>query len=203
MHLSSEAALDLLDGWIEPSRLAVLNTHIAECLDCRRKLEQWRHIHSLLNRSHLAHAPEEVLSTAAAIFDAPIDKARTSIPQVVASIVFDSFAQPALAGARGEEESRQVVFRARGYDVHVKIFGDPAGRHVIGQIFSRNEPSFPEKARLYLLQNGERVRMAVLSEFGGFEFEEVPQGTLSLQINLPGITVVGTLTNIETKKDEL
>src|SRR5262245_55612123 len=138
MHLSSEDALDLLDGWIEPSRLVVLNTHIAECLDCMRKLEQWRDIHSLLNRSHLARAPKEVMSRAAAIFDAPIAEARASIPQIVASIVFDSFAQPALAGARGEEEFRQVVFRARDYDVHVKIFGDPAGRHVIGQLFARN-----------------------------------------------------------------
>jgi hypothetical protein len=198
MHLSSEVALDLLDGWIEPSRLAVLNSHIAECLDCRRKLEQWRHIHSLLNRSHLAHAPEEILRSAATIFDAPIAEARSAIPQIVASIVFDSFAQPALAGARGEEESRQVVFHASDYDVHVKIFGDPAGRHVIGQIFARNETSFLDNARLYLLQNGERVGMTVLGEFGGFEFEEVPQGSLSLQIDLPGITVVGTLKDIET-----
>ena len=41
-------------------------------------------------------------------------------PQALASLVFDSFAQPALAGARGGAAmSRQIVLRAEGFDIHL------------------------------------------------------------------------------------
>jgi len=85
------------------------------------------------------------------------------------------------------------VLRAENFDVHVKIFGDPMERQLIGQIFARNEASFPNAAQLHLLQNGERVGMTMLDQFGGFQFEEIPPGSLSLQIDLPHLTVVGAL----------
>jgi hypothetical protein len=37
----------------------------------------------------------------------------------------------------------------------------------------------------------------MVDQFGGFQFEEVPQGILSLQIDLPKLTVVGALFGTE------
>ena len=197
MHLNSEATLDLLEGRTETARRAALNAHLEQCLECGKQFDEWRRMYSLLGRIHLSNAPREVLRNAEAIFEPRRATAKTSIRLIVAALVFDSFAQPAFAGARGTGEARQVVLRADNFDVHVKIFGDPSQRQLIGQIFARSQASFPETARLHLLQNGERVGATILDQFGGFQFDDVPQGSLSLQIDLPHLTVVGALNDTD------
>lgn len=197
MHLNSELALDLLDGRTDSSRLGSLNAHIEQCADCGRQLDEWRTIHSRLGRPHLASAPVGLLRLADSIFEPVQSPIREGIRKVVASLVFDSFVQPAFAGIRGAAEGRQVVLRAEDFDVHVKISGDPGQQHMIGQIFARHESRFIDNAQLQLLKDGERVGVTVVDQFGGFQFEEVPQGTLSLQIDLPRLTVVGALFGTE------
>jgi hypothetical protein len=197
MHLNSEVVLDLLDGRTDSSRLSELNTHIEQCASCGRQLDEWRTIHSMLGRPHLASAPAQLLRLADSIFEPTPSPVREGIRKVVAALVFDSFMQPAFAGVRGTAEARQVVLRAEDFDVHVKISGDPGQQQLIGQIFPRNESRFVDNAQLQLLKDGERVGLTVVDQFGGFQFEEVPQGTLSLQIDLPRLTVVGALFETE------
>jgi hypothetical protein len=197
MHLNSELALDILDGRTDSSKLPNLDVHVEQCSSCGRQLDEWRTIHSMLGRPHLASAPGELLRTANSIFEPAHSAAATGIRKIVAALVFDSFAQPAFAGARGVSEARQVVLRAEEFDVHVKISGDAEQRQMIGQIFPRNESRFIDNAQLQLLKDGQRVGLTMVDEFGGFQFEEVPQGTLSLQIDLPKLTVVGALFGTE------
>ena len=197
MHLNSEVVLDLLDGRIDSSQMPDLNAHIEQCSSCGRQLDEWRTIHSMLGRPHLASAPAQLLRLADSIFEPTPSPVREGIRKVVAALVFDSFAQPAFAGVRGAAEARQVVLRAEDFDVHVKISGDPGQQQLIGQIFPRNESRFVDNAQLQLLKDGERVGLTVVDQFGGFQFEEVPQGTLSLQIDLPRLTVVGALFETE------
>jgi hypothetical protein len=106
---------------------------------------------------------------------------------------FDSFAQPAFAGARGVAEARQVVLRAEEFDIHVKVWGERAQRHLVGQILARGQSSFVQSARLHLLRNGERFESTLIDRLGEFHFDDVPDGLLSLQIDLPHLTVVGAL----------
>ena len=197
MHLNSEVVLDLLDGRIDSSQMPDLNAHIEQCSSCGRQLDEWRTIHSMLGRPHLASAPAQLLRLADSIFEPTPSPVREGIRKVVAAVVFDSFTQPAFAGVRGAAEARQVVLRAEDFDVHVKISGDPGQQQLIGQIFPRNESRFVDNAQLQLLKDGERVGLTVVDQFGGFQFEEVPQGTLSLQIDLPRLTVVGALFGTE------
>jgi len=182
MHLSSEVVFDLLEGRAQLLQAAALNAHIHMCSDCNQQLNEWRKVHALLGRTHLAHAPDNVLRNAEAIFTPPRASAAAAIRQI--------------AGARGATDDRQVVLRAEEFDVHIKIFGDNGQRQLIGQIFARDENTFPKSTRLQLLQNGERVGMTQVDQFGGFQFEEVPQGSLSLQIDMPNLTVVGALNSM-------
>jgi len=66
-----------------------------------------------------------------------------------------------------------------------------------GQVLARNEGSFVHEARLHLIRDGERFGSTAVDKFGEFEFETVPEGFLSLQIDLPHLTVVGPLTSNE------
>ena len=110
-----------------------------------------------------------------------------------ASTLFDSHAQPALAGAREASDVRQLVLRAEGFDIHVKVWGTPPGRQMAGQILARGAALPVEDARLHLLREGERLATSVADKLGEFTFKDVPEGLLSLQIDLPHLTVVGAL----------
>jgi hypothetical protein len=48
-------------------------------------------------------------------------------------------------------------------------------------------------ARFHLLCNGERLESTGTDEMGEFRFTDLPEGVLSLQIDLPNLTVIGSL----------
>jgi hypothetical protein len=151
-----------------------------------------RELHLLLKRANLESAPQSIIRGAENMFEPPAKK--PTVRQVLASLVFDSFAQPVMAGARGATAtSRQMVLQAEGYDIHLKIWGTASARRMAGQILARSERSFVHAARLHLLRDGERLDSTAVDKFGEFEFEVIPEGFLSLQVDLPHLTVVGTL----------
>jgi len=194
MHINDEFALDLIEGRTEGAEMEGLIQHIDGCSSCNELMEAWRRMHSLLKRSHLQSAPPEFLERARTIFDVRPTPKQPAIREVVAEVVFDSFAQPAFAGARGAAASRHVQFRAQELDIHLKISMDPSVQQMVGQVFARNEVQFINSVRLQLLQDGKPIRMTWSDNFGEFQFDEVPQGALLLQVELPQLTVVAGIT---------
>lgn len=181
--MNTEAIIDFLEGRTE-------DKHGDECPDCRTRIEEWRQLHSRLHRSQLSDAPAAVLKDAYGI-----QQPRTTVGQALAALIFDSFKQPAFAGARGAVDSRQMVLRTAEFDVHIRISGKAENRQITGQIMTRTESGFVELARVHLLLNGEPIQSAELDALGEFEFDDTPVGQLSLQIDLPNLTVIGALGN--------
>jgi hypothetical protein len=89
--------------------------------------------------------------------------------------------------------ARQVVMRAEEFDIHIKVWNDGERRKMLGQLLPRQGKEFARPARFHLLREGARVGSTVTDETGEFYFEQVPEGDLSLQIDLPNITVIGAL----------
>ena len=185
MHLSLEAIIDVLEGRSE-------DRHADQCPECQQRADQWRPLIARLHPNHLTDAPVKVLKAAYGIVEP-----RLGVGKVLASLIFDSFTQPAFAGARGAGGSRQLVLRAAQFDVHVRISGKPEIRQITGQILARDKKGFVDLAKVQLLKNGAPVRTANLDSLGEFEFESSPEGVLSLQIDLPNLTVIGALGNDE------
>jgi hypothetical protein len=185
LHLTLESIIDLLEGRSD-------DKHADQCPECRGRVEEWRLLHSRLHRSHLTDAPSAALKAAYGI-----PGPRPGIGQAVASLIFDSFSQPAFAGARGASEARQVVLRTAEIDIHVRISGKPESRQISGQILTRSDSAIPETVRVHLVQNDARIRSADLNPLGEFEFGHAPDGMLSLQVDLPNRTVYGPLGNEE------
>lgn len=185
MHLTLEAIIDLLEGRSD-------DKHSDQCPECRGRMEEWRLLHSRLHRTQLTDAPAALLKAAYGI-----PGARPGIGQTLASMIFDSFSQPAFAGARGAAESRQVVLRTAEIDIHVRISGKPESRQITGQVLTRSDGAIPETVRVHLVQNDARIQSADLNPLGEFEFGNAPDGMLSLQVDLPNRTVYGPLGNEE------
>ncbi len=194
MHLSSELALDLLEGRLPHEEESFWYGHAEGCMECRAEISNWREFKTDLSLAHLQSAPEEAVKRVIESFPAaPGERALTS-RLIWASLVFDSFFEPALAGGRGAAAAaRQLVMRAEEFDIHIKIWGELDHRQMLGQILPRSETRFVESAKLHLMQNGERIETATADETGEFHFTDLPEGSLSIQIDLPNLTVVGAL----------
>jgi hypothetical protein len=197
MHLDTETIIDVMEERLEKAAQQERLQHTDNCPKCATKLQSWRDLSMALRRSHLHSASEALLESAHDLFQRrkqPVSSpAKASFRQIVATLVFDSFTQPAFAGARGQAATRQVVMRAEQFDIHVRIWATSENRQVLGQIQPRGTSEFVDTARLHLLQNGERVGSASVNELGEFHFDFVPEGLLSLQIDLPHLTVIGSL----------
>jgi hypothetical protein len=200
MHVSSEIALDLLDGRLNADQGLFWKKHLEICPDCTREVGGWRQLEIDLARSHLKSASDRELQNAMHIYPQQPDGSGSRIRSILASVTFDSFLQPAMAGARGSAAaSRQMVMRAEEFDIHIKIWGELQHRQMLGQLLPRNGQDFVQSARFHLLKNGERLESTAIDEMGEFHFTDVPEGDLSLQIDLPNLTVVGAL-NIKDAK---
>jgi hypothetical protein len=114
-------------------------------------------------------------------------------PCEIAAILFDSRTQ-AFAGTRGATDTRQVVMRAEELDIHLKISTNPSQHQIIGQVFARNETQFLSNVRLHLFLNGMPFKTTSSDNFGQFQFDDVPQGVLRLQLDLPYLSIVGGIT---------
>lgn len=201
MHLSSETALDLIEGRLQGEQHTFWNRHLQACNGCATDVSQWRELGIVLKRSHLQNAPQQDLEKAIHIFPKQPDEGGSKVRQVLAAIIFDSFLQPAIAGARGAAaaESRQMVLRAEEFDIHVKIWGERHHKQLLGQLLPRTSKTFVSAARFHLLRNGERLETTAIDETGEFHFTNVPDGDLSLQIDLPNLTVIGALNASEVQ----
>jgi hypothetical protein len=195
MHLNTEAALDLIEGRLNGDQLTFWQEHIKRCSECEQDVRNWRQLGVDLKRSHLRNASDMDLDSAVQIIPAQAVEQGFSMRAVLASIVFDSVLQPAMAGVRGASTSaaRQLVMRAEEFDIHVKIWGDQNHRQMLGQLLPRKGQDFVRTARFHLLRNGERLESTATDDLGEFHFKDVPEGDLSLQIDLPNLTVIGAL----------
>ena len=166
-------------------------SHIDTCPQCSTVMTDWRDLRKSIQRPHLQSAPRPVLASAYAMFQVPPPRnEKSAIRRIVAALSFDSLSQPAFAGARGTAAARKMVLRAEEFDVHVRLWIAEESRELLGQIQPRDTGSLVDSARVYLLQNGEKISSTGVNELGEFQFRFVPPGLLSLQIDLPHLTVI-------------
>jgi hypothetical protein len=194
MHINSEIALDFVERRLEKTLELQWSGHLESCSECCTEMNAWRGFRESLKPSHLESAPPSMLASAVALFQPQRRvEARRSIRRVIATLFYDSFAQPAFAGARGAATTRQVVMRAGEFDIHMRTWMKYESRELLGQIQPRDTPAFVKSAKLHLLRNGKRVCSAETNALGEFHFSCVPDGSLDLQIDLPHLTVIGVL----------
>lgn len=215
MHLSSDTVLDFIEGRLAQDEQRFWRRHLEVCDTCTQDVSSWRQLATDLKRLHLKSASNEVLTKVIGFYPNQQNDSQSSLRSVIATLVFDSFREPAFAGARGvstatlvfdsfrepsfagargvSASARQLVMRAEEFDIHIKLWGEPGHRNILGQLLPRGAQNFLRVARFHLLQNGERVESTIVDEIGEFHFRDVPEGDLSLQIDLPNLTVIGAL----------
>jgi hypothetical protein len=206
MHLSLKQVLDLIDGTINNDDRPRLESHLRSCPMCRTELENWSALLGLVKRRHLLTAPPDTLDSGKRLFKKTSLEIRPSLREIVAAVVFDSFSQPAVVGVRAElalDEQillRQVILQAEEFDIRIRISKSEGRCDLLGQILPRRSRRFVRDANLYLRHGEERVSSTNVNDLGEFQFSEVPDGMLSLQIDLPTLTIISALNTYDQQR---
>lgn len=189
-HLNADNIMEYMDGQASGESKTTVENHLSQCSEClelKQELEQF-----VLNLQADAsfEPPTELVQWGMSLFQPMLQPKETvggKVRKFVASLVFDTFDEPMLAGVRRVgAPPRQLLFRAGDVDVDVKIESMEANDRIslVGQVLSNTEKFF-DNTPVKLESHG-TVRYKTMTNFvGEFAFDEVPKDTYHLSVDLP------------------
>jgi hypothetical protein len=189
-HLNAENLMEYVDGRVTDEAKATVESHLAQCSDCLELKQELGQFILQLQSDAAFEPPTELVQWGVSLFQPmlqPKESTSGRIRKFVASLVFDTFDEPMLAGVRRVgAPPRQLLFRAGDVDVDVKIESMEANDRIslVGQVLSNTEKFF-DNTPVKLESHG-TVRYKTMTNFvGEFAFDEVPKDTYHLSVDLP------------------
>ena len=187
-HLTIENIIGYMDGQGSDVERLTLESHLESCKECTELKQEFQTLTSQLREDSSFEPPAEVVDWGVNLFQ-PLAQPATGngLRRIIASLVFDTFDQPMLAGVRRVgAPPRQLLFRAGDVDVDVKIESMEANERItlVGQVLS-SATKFFDNTPVKLESHGivrYRTRTNVVGEFS---FDEVPKDTYHLSVDLP------------------
>jgi hypothetical protein len=190
---SFEQLVDFLDQRLDEAEATAVARHKTSCAACSQAIGWYERVRVVTASDDSIAPPSWVLKRAVRIFGARRQGSSTRlterIGQAIASLVFDSFARPALAGVRSTETAnRQLLYRSGDYSVDLHIAPSERSKlELIGQVLKEREPSFESVSglKLDLARSGRVLLTTVTDEVGEFKVSEIEPGTYDLRVQLP------------------
>jgi len=189
-HINAEKLMEYRDGQLTDDAKAVVDNHLSQCSSCSELKQELQQFMSFIESDASFEPPAEVLQWGVSLFQ-PILQPRESIGgqvrKIVASLVFDTFDEPAVAGVRRVgAPPRQLLFRAGDVDVDVKIESVETNDRIclVGQVLSNSEKFF-DNTPVKLESHGMVRYKTLTNSVGEFVFDEVPKDTYHLSVDLP------------------
>jgi hypothetical protein len=188
-HITIENLVEYVDGKVSGVEKSTLENHVAACRDCSELKQEFQALINRLRQDAAFEPPAELVDWGINLFQ-PIMQPQgklSGVRKYIASLVFDTYDQPLLAGVRRVgAPPRQLLFRAGDVDVDVKIESMEANDRItlVGQVLS-NTDKFFDNTPVKLESHGivrYRTRTNVVGEFS---FDEVPKDTYHLSVDLP------------------
>jgi len=154
-HFSEQSLADFVRGVSGPEISRDIKAHLARgCSKCQAAQEAWSRVRRIAT-DEVAYAPPENLVRLVKLGFA----SKPAQPRTLASLVFDSFAQPLLAGVRSVALNlRQVVYEAEGLTVDLRFAHRPQSKavHLVGQVL--------DKQAARALQNNPSIELSTEQE---------------------------------------
>jgi Putative zinc-finger len=189
-HVNAEKLMEYMDGQLTEDTKAMIDSHLAHCSDCLETSNELQEFVIWLQSDSSYEPPADALDWGVNLFQPmmqPKESTGGKIRKIVASLVFDTFDEPATVGVRRVgAPPRQLLFRAGDVDVDVKIEAMETNDRIslVGQVLSNTEKFF-DNTPVKLESHG-LVRYKTLTNFvGEFVFDEVPKDTYHLSVDLP------------------
>jgi hypothetical protein len=185
-HFTTEEWIDFVNHVTPQKKLRAMREHLsAGCRSCEEQLALWQKVRSTAGRETNFQPPESAVHMVrAAYVEAAMGHPKKRGSSLV-QLMFDSFLQPAQAGARSSMTSatRQMLYRADSYQIDLQIESRPGSNLlvIIGQMMDLSTPEMVSKGVPVMLSNyRESPVHAVTNEFGEFRCEIDNSGDLEL-----------------------
>jgi hypothetical protein len=187
-HFKTEEWVDYVNQVVSGGQQRAMQKHLATgCKRCTKTVSLWQKVRtaapSIKEASY--QPPAEVVRVAkAAYLTSGLNTKKAEAPRGLIEVLFDSFLQPAVAGARSTVTgTRQMLYRADPYQVDVQIEGKPEGNRLVvtGQLLDVSRPDILGQEVQVTLSNhrGTVVHMAT-NQFGEFRGEIDNTGDLEI-----------------------
>ncbi|MGB8476081.1 MAG: hypothetical protein WCE61_18525 [Candidatus Acidiferrum sp.] len=186
-HYSTEEWIDFVNHVATSARQVAMQKHLATgCKPCKETVSLWQKVSNSAAAEALYQPPADSLRLAKASFAASsLFHAVKGSPRLI-EVLFDSFLQPALAGARSVViGTRQMLYRADPYQIDIQIEPRPDGNRLVvtGQILDLGHSGVAIHEIPVTISNrrGNSV-IAATNQFGEFSGEVENSGDLELSI---------------------
>jgi len=187
-HISTEDLVDYMDGRVSDEGKLAIEHHLSKCSDCAELNAEIRLLVIRLQEDTTFEPPAELVQWGVSLFQ-PLLQPSTGgkLRKLIATLVFDTFDRPVLAGVRRVgAPPRQLLFRAGDVDVDVRIESMEANDRItlVGQVLSTTAKFF-DNTPVKLESHGVVRYRTMTNLVGEFSFDEVPKDTYHLSVDLP------------------
>ena len=190
-HFTTEEWIDFVNQVATSSRRLKMQEHLESgCKRCRESVDLWQKVQRVGAVERSYQPPAESVRSARAAFAAWGWAVKPKESGSLIEVLFDSFLQPALVGARstGVLGMRQMLYRADPYQVDIQIEAKPEGGRLVvtGQLLNVSQPDFAGRDVQVTLSNRRgSIVHAVTNQFGEFRSEIDSSGDLELSFPRP------------------
>ena len=188
LHINTEDLVDYMEGRVSDEGRLAVESHLSKCNDCGELKNELGLLVLRLQEDTIFEPPAELLQWGVSLFQ-PLLQPSTGgkLRKLIATLVFDTFDQPLLAGVRRVgAPPRQLLFRAGDVDVDVKIESMETNDRItlVGQVLSTTAKFF-DNTPVKLESHGIVRYRTMTNLVGEFSFDEVPKDTYHLSVDLP------------------
>lgn len=183
-HADPPTALDALEGRASEPEINDFRSHLRDCAPCRKASGEWAALLDTIGLPPLQSAPAHALRRAAAIFDAP--PKRSSVTQILASLVSDSWGQTPALAVRGNADVRHMRLSAADFDIHLRIRYREGGIGIWAQLLTWHGEPPAGGFDVVVVDHGNReIATTAANAFGEFFFDNVAVESRTVVLQLP------------------
>jgi hypothetical protein len=186
-HYLTEEWIDFVNHTATSARQVAMQKHLATgCKSCKEKVSLWQKVSKSAAAEVNYLPPPDVLHLAKAAFATSGLAPAKKKSQGLIEVLFDSFRQPTIAGARSVViGTRQMLYRADPYQIDIQIEPKPCSNRMVitGQLLDLSHPGVIDNHIHVTLSNRRGNSLAVATnQFGEFSGELENSGDLELSI---------------------
>jgi hypothetical protein len=186
-HFSAAEWIDFVNQLVTSNAREGMQKHLATgCKSCKETVSLWQKVSkSAAAEASYQPSADAVRLAKAAYLANRLNTPRKHSPSLV-EVLFDSFRQPALAGARSVViGTRQMLFRADPYQIDIQIEPKPGGNRIVitGQLLDLRDPGAIADHILVTVSNNRGNSVVVATNhFGEFSGELDNSGDVELSV---------------------
>jgi hypothetical protein len=187
-HFKTEDWVDFANEVISEKKREAMRKHLDGCKECTEKANLWERVRKAAAAEANYQPPLSEVRIAKAAFAGAGLTAQQREQGSGVTVLFDSFLQPLMAGARSVGlGTRQMLYRADPFQIDVQIEPKPDGDRlmVTGQLLDVSSPGIVGRdVQITLSTHHGSVIQTTTNQFG--EFRGEIENTGDLELSFPG-----------------